>query len=128
MKKKASIRVVLLVLGFIFLVSPTAFAGDYDGLWWNPQLLPNTFVMVRQVGNLIVGVTFELGVDSPPTVLLGSFNNNTAQMSSYGDPFLNLNVTGTFQSTSDAIITVNSCSGDCGDTPVGIPLPVQKLF
>ncbi len=135
MKRKALKRVTLLVLGFIFLVSPIAFAGDYDGVWWNPDVLPNTLVMLRQVGGTIAGVAFELSADSPPTVLVGTFDENTAQgqMSSAAlTPFLDLSLTTTFTSTTEGTVTVTSCSpaSECAGLLLfrNIPIPVSKVF
>jgi len=132
MKKRALIAVVLLVLGFIFLVSPSAVAGSYDGVWWSPNVLgSNTFFIVRQVGVTIAAVSFELGSDAPPTVFLGNLNGTTAQMSS-GEltPFLDIDITATFSSDSSATFILNSCSpsSECEETPVGIPFTIQKAF
>lgn len=132
MKKKTLITGVFLVLGFIFLVSPSAFAEPYDGVWWSPDYIGTTsFFMIRQVGGTIVAITFELYSDAPVTVLLGSFSGNTAHMSSEGlTPSLLLDVTATFSSDSSGTFTVNSCSpaSECEETPMRFPIPVEKLF
>ena len=131
MKKKALITGVLLVLGFIFLVSPSAVADEYDGVWWSPEYIgPTSFFMVRQVGGTIAAISFELGDEAPVTVFLGTLIGNTAQMSSGAlTPSFVLDVTATFSSDSSGTLTVNSCfpASEC-ETPLGIPMPIQKLF
>ena len=128
MKNKVLRRTVLLSLALVFLTCPVAMAGDYDGIWWNPNFDPNSFVSVRQVGGAIVAVLFELNTDAPPTVLIGSLSGTTANMSSYQSIDVTLNLTATFNSATQGSFTVNSCSGDCEGVIPGIPIGIQKLF
>jgi len=132
MKKKTLITGVLLALGFIFLVSPSALAGDYDGVWWSPEVLGTSqFFMVRQVGGTIAAITFELGGDAPVTVFLGSLIGNTVQMSSRElTPTLDIDMTGTFTSPIEGTFVVNSCSpsSECESTLTGVTIPIHKAF
>jgi hypothetical protein len=116
---------VFLALGIFFIGTGVAFAGDYDGIWYSPAV-PGLFSMVRTNADYFVGVVF--AIDDEVLVIHGPMSGGSIIAKSLS-AVVNATANMTFTSESAGSVTISSCSppAEC-DIPVGVSIPIQKLF
>ncbi len=75
--KKALLSCLTIVL---LLIPVKLIAGQYDGIWECP-LMPGSYSIVRQVGDTMVIISFDL--DDSSDVFIGIMNGNTGSFTEY---------------------------------------------
>jgi hypothetical protein len=129
---KKSILAVLILL----LVFPcVAWAGDIDGLWWNPDMGPSAAVMVRENGASVIAVELSLSEWSSRysyCALAGTQIGNTVYLQNTPYCGVDIDLTMTITSPTTAIVKVNHCSPEYSGLycifPSGVRFNVEKAF
>jgi hypothetical protein len=125
-------KAILIALLFMLVLPSLVWAGDIDGIWWDPALGLSGLVMVRENGGTVIASEMNLLQFGEPydyCVLIGSQNGNTISFQNTAYCGVQINLTMTLTSATAASVYVNRCTPIYSCIfPSGVSFNVVKGF